>query len=86
MSHIEARAAAEGHDHVETGASITAHDFYRRLGYADVRESRTEFGLNYILRKPIQGTLRFGRSSHARERTAMGETCGRCGQRSWCWP
>jgi len=28
------------------GASITTHDFYRRLGYADVHESQTEFGLN----------------------------------------
>ena len=53
MAHIEARAAADGHDHMETGASITAHDFYRRLGYVDVRESQTEFGLNYILRKPF---------------------------------
>ena len=53
LSHLEARAAAEGHDQMETGASITAHDFYRRLGYVDVRESQTEFGLNYILRKQI---------------------------------
>jgi GNAT superfamily N-acetyltransferase len=53
MCHIEAIAAAEGHDHMETGASITAHDFYRRLGYIDVRETDTDFGLNYILRKPL---------------------------------
>lgn len=38
---------------METGASITAHGFYLRLGYTDVRESRTEFGLNYVLRKPL---------------------------------
>ena len=53
MFHLEALAAGEGHEYLETGASITAHDFYRRLGYADVRESQTEFGLNYILRKPL---------------------------------
>jgi GNAT superfamily N-acetyltransferase len=53
MGHLEAAAAADGHDHVETGASIAAHDFYRKLGYTDVRESETEYGLNYILRKPL---------------------------------
>jgi GNAT superfamily N-acetyltransferase len=55
MSHIEALAAAEGYDHMETGASITGHGFYHRLGYTDVRTSDTEFGLNYILRKPLTG-------------------------------
>jgi GNAT superfamily N-acetyltransferase len=55
MRHIEALAAGEGHDHMETGASITAHDFYRRLGYVDVRSSDTDFGLNYILRRDISG-------------------------------
>ncbi|WP_426503507.1 GNAT family N-acetyltransferase [Dactylosporangium sp. McL0621] len=53
MAHIEARAAAEGHAFMETGASITGHGFYHRLGYTDVRTSETEFGLNYILRKPL---------------------------------
>jgi GNAT superfamily N-acetyltransferase len=55
MRHIEALAAGEGHDHMETGASITAHDFYRRLGYVDVRSSDTDFGPNYILRRDISG-------------------------------
>jgi GNAT superfamily N-acetyltransferase len=53
MGHIEGLAAGEGYDFMETGASITAHDFYRKRGYVDVRESETEFGLNYILRKPL---------------------------------
>lgn len=53
MQHIEALAARDGYDHMETGASITAHQFYLRLGYGDVRETETEFGLNYILRKPL---------------------------------
>lgn len=53
MEHIETVAAHDGYDHMETGASITAHDFYRTLGYTDIRESETEFGLNYILRKPL---------------------------------
>ncbi|MEU4215807.1 GNAT family N-acetyltransferase [Actinoplanes sp. NPDC026623] len=53
MHHIEGLAADEGYDHMETGASITAHEFYLRLGYADVRTSETEFGFNYILRKPL---------------------------------
>jgi hypothetical protein len=39
---------------METGASITAHQFYRKLGYADVRESESAFGLNYIVRKPLR--------------------------------
>ncbi|GIE34876.1 GNAT family acetyltransferase [Actinoplanes italicus] len=53
MRHIEALAASDGFDHMETGASITAHDFYHRLGYVDVRTSETEFGLNYILRRRL---------------------------------
>lgn len=53
MRHIEALAAAEGHAYMETGASISAHGFYQRLGYLDVRTSETDFGLNYILRKPL---------------------------------
>jgi GNAT superfamily N-acetyltransferase len=57
MQHIEALAADEGQDYMETGASITAHEFYHRLGYVDVRVSETEFGLNYILRKPLRGNL-----------------------------
>ncbi|BCY12163.1 GNAT family N-acetyltransferase [Actinoplanes sp. L3-i22] len=55
MGHIEGLAAADGFDHMETGASITGHGFYHRLGYADVRVSETEdFGLNYILRKALR--------------------------------
>lgn len=53
VRHIEILAARDGYHHMETGASITAHGFYHKLGYQDVRESKTEFGLNYILRKPI---------------------------------
>ncbi|RKN18270.1 GNAT family N-acetyltransferase [Micromonospora musae] len=53
MRHIELLAAAEGCDYMETGASITGHGFYRRLGYVDLRSSETEFGLNYILRKAL---------------------------------
>jgi GNAT superfamily N-acetyltransferase len=53
MRHIEALAVIDGYDHMETGASITAHDFYRRLGYIDVRSTETEFGLNYILRRDL---------------------------------
>ncbi len=54
MHHIEALAASEGYGYMETGASITAHGFYHRLGYVDVRTSETDFGLNYILRKPLR--------------------------------
>jgi len=53
MDYIESLAAGEGFSFMETGASITAHDFYRKRGYVDVRESETEFGLNYILRRPL---------------------------------
>jgi GNAT superfamily N-acetyltransferase len=53
MRHIEALAAGDGYDHMETGASISAHDFYRRLGYVDVRSSDTDFGFNYILRRDL---------------------------------
>lgn len=53
MGHIEGLAAADGFDHMETGASITGHGFYHRLGYTDVRVSETDFGLNHILRKPL---------------------------------
>ncbi|MEV1086187.1 GNAT family N-acetyltransferase [Streptomyces sp. NPDC050211] len=54
MAHIETLARRDGYDHMETGASITAHRFYLHLGYTDVRESETKFGLNYILRKPLR--------------------------------
>ncbi|SHN76149.1 GNAT family N-acetyltransferase [Cryptosporangium aurantiacum] len=53
MRHLEALAAADGYAFMETGASITAHGFYQRLGYLDVRTSKTEFGFNYILRRPL---------------------------------
>jgi GNAT superfamily N-acetyltransferase len=53
MRHIEALAVIDGYDHMETGASITAHDFYRRLGYVDVRSTETEFGFNYVLRRDL---------------------------------
>lgn len=55
MRHVEALAALEGYDYLETGASITGHGFYQRLGYLDIRVSETEFGVNYILRKPLGG-------------------------------
>lgn len=55
MQHIETQAAEEGHDHMETGASITAHHFYKKRGYIDIRTSESELaGLNYILRKPLR--------------------------------
>ncbi len=53
MRHIESLAAAEGFPFMEAGASITAHGFYQRLGYVDVRTSDTDFGLNFILRRPL---------------------------------
>jgi hypothetical protein len=46
--------AEEGYGHMETGASITAHRFYLRMGYFDVRETETEFGVNHIMRKALQ--------------------------------
>jgi GNAT superfamily N-acetyltransferase len=56
IRHVETLAARDGYDHMETGASITAHQFYLKLGYTDVSETETEFGLNYILRKPLLPT------------------------------
>jgi GNAT superfamily N-acetyltransferase len=53
MRHIEALAAADGFDHMEAGASITAHEFYHRLGYVDVRTSETGLGINHVLRRPL---------------------------------
>lgn len=53
MRHIEALAVIDGYDHMETGASITGHHFYHRLGYIDVRSTETEFGFNYILRRDL---------------------------------
>ena len=48
------RYTEEGYGHMETGASITAHRFYLRMGYFDVRETETEFGVNHIMRKALQ--------------------------------
>jgi hypothetical protein len=48
-------AAGDGYDYLETGASMTAHGFYQRLGYVDVRTIETDFGVNHILRKPLRG-------------------------------
>ncbi|MGW5047454.1 N-acetyltransferase family protein [Streptomyces griseoluteus] len=53
MQQVQDSAVCDGYDHMETGASITAHGFYLRLGYTDVRTSETEFGLNYILCKTL---------------------------------
>ncbi|WP_432973021.1 hypothetical protein [Dactylosporangium sp. CA-233914] len=53
MRHIEALALIDGYDHRETGASITAHDFYRRLGCIDARSTGTAFGFNSILRRDL---------------------------------
>ena len=57
MRHAEQQAAGEGHDHMETAASITAHAFYLALGYTDLRESETGFGLTYLMRKPLPSPL-----------------------------
>ncbi|MEV0134266.1 GNAT family N-acetyltransferase [Dactylosporangium sp. NPDC050688] len=54
LRHVEALAAADGYDVMETSASITAHGFYQRLGYHDVRSVDTDFGLNLILRRPLR--------------------------------
>lgn len=53
MRQVEASAARDGYDHMETGAGITAHGFHLGPGYTDVRTSETGFGLNHILRKPL---------------------------------
>ena len=42
---------------METAASITAHAFYLALGYTDLRESETGFGLTYLMRKPLPSPL-----------------------------
>ncbi|MFI7212296.1 GNAT family N-acetyltransferase [Micromonospora maritima] len=54
MRHVENLARAEGHEFMETGASITGHGFYQRIGYQDVRVSDTEFGINHILRRQLR--------------------------------
>ncbi|MFD0899060.1 GNAT family N-acetyltransferase [Actinomadura sediminis] len=48
LRHVEALAAREGHDHMETAPTITAHAFYLRLGYRDA-----ESGPDHLLRKPL---------------------------------
>lgn len=53
LRHVETLAAREGHAHMETGATVTAHSFYLRLGYRDVHDADTEFGTDYLLRKPL---------------------------------
>jgi GNAT superfamily N-acetyltransferase len=53
MRHIESRVAQEGHDNMETEASITAHKFYRRLGYIDLHEEQTDMGLLHVMRKRL---------------------------------
>ncbi|MEU7842353.1 GNAT family N-acetyltransferase [Micromonospora sp. NPDC049114] len=55
MRHVEELARAEGHEFMETGASLTGHGFYRRIGYTDVRVTDTVFGINHILRRPLSG-------------------------------
>ena len=54
MQYIEDLAAEEGHDYMETEASITAHDFYLRLGYTDLDENEGELGLTYSMRKRLR--------------------------------
>lgn len=54
MDYAEQQVATSGFGFVELGASITAHDFYQKRGYDDVRETETESsGLNYIMQKQL---------------------------------
>ena len=54
MRHAERQAAGEGIDRMEAAASITAHGFYRRLGYLDAGARDSEFGRTYLMRKPLR--------------------------------
>jgi len=51
MLYIEGLAAEEGHEYMETDASITAHDFCLRLGYVDRGQNETDLGVTSRMRK-----------------------------------
>jgi GNAT superfamily N-acetyltransferase len=54
MDYVENLAKGRGHESIELPASLTAHGFYLRRGYADVREtSSKEHGTNIIMRKDL---------------------------------
>ena len=54
MDHVEKLAKERGHHQIVLPASLTAHNFYLKRGYVDVRETHSdEHGTNIIMRKPL---------------------------------
>ena len=55
MNYIEQVIKDRGYGYVELPSSITAHEFYKKLGYEDVRESVSEeTGKTIIMRKEFK--------------------------------
>jgi GNAT superfamily N-acetyltransferase len=54
VRHVEAVARAQGLAYIKVGASITAHQFYAKLGYQDLHEtSNPGYGKNYMMGKAL---------------------------------
>jgi len=54
MDYVERLGKDRGYEEIELPASLTAHTFYLKLGYIDVRETHSdEHGTNIIMRKKL---------------------------------
>ena len=54
MNFIEKVALEKGHKTVELPSSITAHKFYKKLGYKDVKKIKPEgYGHMFIMKKKL---------------------------------
>ncbi len=53
VAHLEAHAISQGHKLIQVSSSLTARQFYQRLGYRELAfEPRTE-GSTYLMEKPL---------------------------------
>jgi hypothetical protein len=54
MEYVEDLSKNRGHQYLELPASVTAHAFYLKRGYIDVRKTYSdEHGTNIIMRKEL---------------------------------
>lgn len=54
MMYVESIARTKGHKSVNLGSSITAYEFYKKLGYTTIREEHSEkFGKYIIMEKNL---------------------------------
>ncbi len=53
VAHLEAHALNQGHRLIQVSSSLTARQFYQRLGYRELRFEPREEGSTYLMEKPL---------------------------------